>query len=274
MKYTQYNGRYATIGGKYVILGGGSAPISFVNATGGTVTTDGDYKIHTFLTSGIFTVISGGDVSVLVVGGGSGSNGARYGLVGGGGGGQVIEKTVNVGVGDIDVSIGAGGAGGARVNPGDWGKAGGKSYFGNYVDASGGQTGPVNSYMCGLASGSGYVGGQQSPANVNSGGGGGAGEAGTDGIYEGLISTGGNGGDGVFSQITGQYYGGGGGGTGQSSTSPRGEGGLGGGGWSSNSGAPASAIPNTGGGGARTTGGYGAGEAGAAGIVVIKYKYK
>ena len=191
---------------KIETAGGGGG--SFVSATGGTISYDGDYKIHTFLSSGTFTVLAGGDVSVLVVGGGSGSNGVRYGYCGGGGGGEVIETTVNVSVEAIDISVGNGGAGGARVNPGDWGKAGGKSYFGNYVDASGGQGGPniYNNYQCGLASGSGYNGGSAA-ANVQSGGGGGASEVGEDGVYP--PGTAGCGGDGVLSQITGEYYGGG-----------------------------------------------------------------
>ena len=56
---------------------------AFVAATGGTVTTDGDYKIHTFTTSGTFTVTSGGDVSALVVGGGGGGGRISGGIMGG-----------------------------------------------------------------------------------------------------------------------------------------------------------------------------------------------
>ena len=39
-------------------------------ATGGTITTSGDYTIHTFTSSGIFTPIRGNIVDYLVVGGG------------------------------------------------------------------------------------------------------------------------------------------------------------------------------------------------------------
>lgn len=38
----------------------------FISATGGTITTDGDYKVHTFTSSGTFTVTSGsGNVGML-----------------------------------------------------------------------------------------------------------------------------------------------------------------------------------------------------------------
>lgn len=44
-----------------------------ISATGGTVTTSGGYKIHTFTdVSDTFTVISGGEVEYLVVAGGGG----------------------------------------------------------------------------------------------------------------------------------------------------------------------------------------------------------
>ena len=49
----------------------------FIVATGGTVTTDGDYKIHTFTSDGSFEVTQLGDdpndtVELLVVAGGGG----------------------------------------------------------------------------------------------------------------------------------------------------------------------------------------------------------
>ncbi len=62
----------------------------FVSATGGTITTSGDFKIHTFTGPGTFTVTNGGTssgsntVEYLVVAGG-GAGGSR--AAGGGGGG-------------------------------------------------------------------------------------------------------------------------------------------------------------------------------------------
>src|SRR3990167_1319158 len=59
------------------------AGAAFIVATGGTITTDGNYKVHTFTGSGTFEVTSGsGNVWYLVVAGGAGG-----GYWDGGGGG-------------------------------------------------------------------------------------------------------------------------------------------------------------------------------------------
>src|SRR3990167_5234188 len=59
------------------------AAASFITATGGTITTDGDYKVHTFTASGTFEVTSNsGNVWYLAVAGGGGG-----GPISGGGGG-------------------------------------------------------------------------------------------------------------------------------------------------------------------------------------------
>jgi hypothetical protein len=70
---------------------------NFVTATGGTITTSGDYKIHTFTGPGTFTVTSAGNplgsttVDYLVVAGGGGGTNSNAcsgkGLAGGGAGG-------------------------------------------------------------------------------------------------------------------------------------------------------------------------------------------
>ena len=53
-------------------------------ATGGTITTNGLYKIHTFTSSGTFNVTTGGQMDALIVaGGGGGGYVASY--YGGGG---------------------------------------------------------------------------------------------------------------------------------------------------------------------------------------------
>jgi len=66
---------------------------AFINATGGTITTSGNYKIHTFTGPGTFTVCTAAScasqniVSYMVVGGGgSGGRGGAGGDGGGGGG--------------------------------------------------------------------------------------------------------------------------------------------------------------------------------------------
>src|SRR6056300_800442 len=65
--------------------------IRYVTATGGTITTSGDFKVHTFTGDGCFVVSCGGNpagsssVDYLVVAGGGGAHGDAGG--GGGGGG-------------------------------------------------------------------------------------------------------------------------------------------------------------------------------------------
>jgi len=76
------------------MLVGAKQPVSFITATGGTITTSGNYKIHTFTGNGTFTVTAVGAGSVdsdkveyvVVAGGGSGGNGTGGGGGGGAGG--------------------------------------------------------------------------------------------------------------------------------------------------------------------------------------------
>ncbi len=50
----------------------GAAGSGGFSATGGTITTSGDYTIHTFTSSGDFVVSGSGEVEYLVVAGGGG----------------------------------------------------------------------------------------------------------------------------------------------------------------------------------------------------------
>ena len=68
----------------------GQSNAQFVTATGGTIATSGDYKIHTFNSSGTFSVSQAGNAAgsttveyQIVAGGGSGGSG--YGGAGGAG---------------------------------------------------------------------------------------------------------------------------------------------------------------------------------------------
>ena len=56
-------------------------------ATGGSVTTDGDYKVHTFNSGATFTVTTLGhaEIEYLVLAGGGGGSSGYYGGAGGGG---------------------------------------------------------------------------------------------------------------------------------------------------------------------------------------------
>lgn len=249
-------------------------------ATGGVITYDGDYTIHTFTTSGTFTVTAEGDVEYLVVGGGGAG---AWGATGGGGAGGYRTATGHaVTVQGYSITIGAGGVG-CTSNCAQGG-AGGDSIFDTITSLGGaGGAGNTNGLTGGSGGGAsqgfgtsagagtggqGFAGGAVS--GFFSGGGGGATEIGsTDGSGEG--------GDGLASSISGAsvtYAGGGGGGVYDSVGSPIGGDGGGGDGGSNSFGNPTAGTANTGGGGG---GGYynGAtnsnGADGGSGIVIIKY---
>ena len=87
---------------------GGLARIG-ANSTGGTITTAGGYRIHTFTTVGTstFTADNAGQVEVFLIGGG-GSGGDTY-AGGGGAGGAVYATSFSVAAGSSSVVVGAGG---------------------------------------------------------------------------------------------------------------------------------------------------------------------
>ena len=166
----------------------GSPFTSFTEATGGTVTTSGDYKIHTFTGDGNFVVSSvgnscGGKVSYLVVAGGGGAGRDRGGGAGAGGfrEGKVssdpyTDSPLDAGDGltvtatTFPITVGGGGAGGPTASPpgvSGRGATGSNSIFSTITSAGGGSSGPGDS---------------PGPARVGgaggSGGGGGAGNCG------------------------------------------------------------------------------------------------
>ena len=112
----------------YQVLGFGSSANAgnpFMEATGGTITTVGDFKVHTFNSSATFTVVNEGDtgtVDFLVIAGGGGGGGSHLGGGGAGGyrnsfnsetsgGGGSSESALAVSVQAYNITIGAGGAG-------------------------------------------------------------------------------------------------------------------------------------------------------------------
>ena len=91
---------YQTLG--FGAGGAGGTPYKVVDevASDGSVTTDGDFKIHTFTSSGDFVVTSPGltdnTIQYLMVGGGGlGGGGATSNAVSGGGGGAVSGSRKN-----------------------------------------------------------------------------------------------------------------------------------------------------------------------------------
>ena len=81
-------------------------------ATGGTITHDGMYTIHTFTSNGTFTPSLSMSVSALVVGGGGGGGSLNYNASGGGGGGGVVYDSAHpVTAQAYSIVVGAGGVG-------------------------------------------------------------------------------------------------------------------------------------------------------------------
>ena len=284
----------------------------FVQATGGTITTCGDFKIHTFTGPGTFTVSCAGtpagstSVEYLVVaGGGGGANASPTGSGNGGGGAGGFRQNypspafagLPVTATAYPITVGAGGAGLGAVPCYTNGNNGNNSVFSTITSTGGGGGGggTVTANSGGSGGGGGYGGGPgagntppTSPSQGNPGGNSvppssspyaasGGGGAGASGSRFPSSSVGGAGGNGTATSISGSsvtYAGGGGGGGGRNSTpGTGGAGGSGGGGAGSpGTGNAVSGTPNTGGGGGGS-GGCNSG-AGGSGIVVIRYKYQ
>ena len=109
----------------------GAVDATFIAASGGTETTSGDYKIHTFNSNGTFTVNS--------VGNSAGSNTVEYLVVAGGGGGAGGYRTAasfSVSAQGYSITVGGGGSGtNTRNTPGSTGS---NSVFSNITSAGGG----------------------------------------------------------------------------------------------------------------------------------------
>jgi hypothetical protein len=260
--------------------------------TGGTISTSGGYKIHTFTSSGIFTMTNIGQVDYLVVAGGGGGG---AGVAGGGGAGGFLTGNISLGPGAYTVTVGGGGVGGIHSNthrgtsgdnssietratlivangggagassqqggPGlgalSGGSGGGGSYYADSPNIKSGNSG---------TSGQGNNGGNANSVQ-NGAGGGGAGSAGSN-----AGSSGGNGGIGLQSSISGTntYYAGGGGGGSNTTAGTGGAGGGGNGGVSGNNGVDGTdGLGGGGGGGWNYSGGNGG--SGGDGIVIIRY---
>ena len=275
-----------------------------IAASGGTESTSGDYKIHTFTGPGTFTVTAGngplGVADYLVIGGGGGSSGSGTG--GGGAGGYrfssgtasgcytagpapLAATALSITPGSYGVTVGGGGpgatngsnsifstitsAGGGNGNGGDGGSGGGATDTGNFGS---GNTPAVNPSQ-------GNNGGDASAGNNRGGGGGGASAVGGNSTP----GTAGAGAAGLTSCITASPVtrgGGGGGGAHFPGYNP-GPGGSGGGGDGGSFGTPGSGQNGDankgaggGGGGGRTGQAAGGPSNGGSGLVVIRYKYQ
>jgi len=275
-------------------------------AEGGTESTYSGYKVHTFTSSGTFTVTgAAGNVDILIVAAGGGTGATQYHNGGAGGGAVLVGTNVNVSPGQYNVVVGAGGAGGTvQGDTTDNGQNGGNSSFDTAVALGGGAGGtyqntPGNDGGCGgggagngnLAStrnghtiqgavtGYTHYGNDGGDGNLTAynvadwaaGGGGGAGARGQDAQQSN--AKGGDGGAGIQNNFrTGSniYYAGGGGG---SSAANVGSGGAGGGGNGATDHTGTNGGVNTGGGGGglERNGTQTNGTNGGSGIVVVRY---
>ena len=262
---------------------------AFVAASGGTVTTDGDFKVHRFTGPGTFTVSDAGNSAgsntvmwTIQAGGGGGGSGSTpvsaqaYPItVGGGGSGAppgMGRGTAGSGSSAFGFSSAGGGGGGDR-DTGQNGGSGGSGGGGGGSDGGGGQPGgggnnPPVSPPQGNSGGNGRGGGGGSAG----GGGGGANQGGSPSPSSGV---GGPGGNGKSNSITGSSVtlgGGGGAGSHMGGTS----GGSGGGGTGVGpGGGVGSGSGNTGGGGGGAGGmGNRGGGSGGSGVVVIRYRFQ
>jgi hypothetical protein len=285
---------------------------TFISASGGTETTSGNFKIHTFTSSGTFTVSSASnqapfnDVSYMVVAGGGGSGGG-----GGGAGGfrenkgsedsytaSPLEGSSNITVTAqaYPITVGAGGAAKAGSPYPSPGNDGTNSVFSTITSAGGGGSGGYETPGNNGGSGAGgSSGGTQTGGNGNTppvsppqgnNGGSTSGSGGADAGGGGASAVGGNmssppyqagaGGAGVTTEITASpvaYSGGGGGASDQPGLA--GAGGTGGGGTGKSPNQPGEdGTANTGGGAGGATRASGSGKTGGSGIVVIRYKFQ
>ena len=248
---------------------------SFIAATGGTVTTSGDFKIHTFTGDGCFVVSSAGSgsgpstVSYMVIAGGGGAGSVRGG--GGGAGGfregrdispsytaspLVAPTGLTITATTFPVTVGAGGAG-TDAQP-QKGSSGSNSIFSTITSAGGGGGGsglPTSQPVAiGIAGGSG--GGGAGSAD-HGGGTGGAGNTPPVSPPQGNAG-------GVGSTSSTVEGAGGGGGAGAAGANGSGSaGGNGGNGVSTDINASSVTRAGGGGGGAQGTGGTGGSGGGA-----------
>tara|TARA_Y100001973_G_scaffold73398_1_gene107130 strand:+ start:1493 stop:2767 length:1275 start_codon:yes stop_codon:yes gene_type:complete len=269
---------------------------AFITASGGTITTSGNFKIHTFTSPGTFCVsaVSGtaaeNTVGYMVVAGGGGGGAVRGG--GGGGGGfregrnvpvdnftasplvaNAPTNAITVTATGFPITVGAGGA--LSTSPTD----GANSVFSSITATGGGNGGTQEgSKHAGGCGGSGGGGGGDPSGSTNSGlgntppvspaqgtngavgnvrtGGGGGGATAAGSAASGPAGNGGAGGAGATTSITGSPVAYGGGGGGGSQSGTKGSGGAGGGGDGGDAPAPACAAEN----GTANTGGGGGGQ--------------
>ena len=264
--------------------------------TGGTITSTGNYRVHTFTSASTnFVVPSGFSATaeyVIVAGGGSGGNNkaGSYENGGGGGAGGMISGNTSISAQTYTIQVGAGGAipsGNGQTVGGNSSAlgvtatgGGGGSTRDDQSNLNGGSGGGAVNWSPNTTRGTGIAGqgnnggtaGQYGNTNGGSAGGGGKGAVGGS-ISVNNSSTGANGGAGGSTSIRGgsaETFAGGGAGSG--GTAGSGGSGGGGAGGSSGSNNGSNGGTNTGGGGGGNYADNGNAGNGGSGIVIIRYK--
>lgn len=178
-----------------------SAGGGFIDATGGTITTDGDFRIHTFTSTGTFEVLSAPDgqtLDILVQGGGSSGWAFNNDGDGGAGGTANLHTGVTPTAGSSTITIGAGGSG-FETGANNTGNAGNSSSGLGFTSTGGTTDGTNSNYIK-----------PGSPTEAD------AGRGGAGSGANGILSIGGNG----VNFITGTLYGGGGSGGRRNNNTP------------------------------------------------------
>jgi len=280
----------ATKGWLAVEEGTGFVGETFIEATGGTATESGNFKIHTFTGPGTFTVSALSDSSpnnvvdyLVVGGGGSGGFGVRNYQSGGGGGAGGYRESPGTATGCYSVSprgaspavalpvsvqgypiaVGAGGA--TSTEPANSTQSGSSSSFSTITSAGGGGGGIYPANGIGVAGASGGGGGSRNTPSPGSHTVGGAGN--TPSVTPAQGTDGGDGNATAYGSGNPHNGGGGGGATvaGTDATGPQsGPGGTGG--TSSINGTPTQRSGGGGGGSQKDTVGAATGGGGAGGL--------
>ena len=176
------------------------------NAIGGIITSYVDsgntYRVHTFLTSGIFDLLATVSADVFMIGGGGGGGGGNGG--GGGAGGVLYRTGYTLAIGEYPIVIGGGGQGSHGSNA-------------NTLAFNGSDTTAFTVLALGCGAGGGGVNGTVSESKGANGGSGGGTTHGADGgggsvqeAFSGWTSYGYNGGNGHVSDSEAGGAGGGG----------------------------------------------------------------
>lgn len=278
-----------------------SAGFLQASCSGCAFTTDGNFKVATFTTSGSITFsagpATGATFDTLAVGGGAAGGGSGNNNGGGGAGDYIYTTSQSAALQTYTVTVGTGGAGingNATPNSGTSSSITGSGYTtitaigggGGGVNAAGGFSG-ASGGGAGGGSGSSQTGGSATGINGHAGGNythdsnnlfpaaGGGGCGSTGGSVASSGSTGGAGGTGCSNSITGSstfYAAGGGGAVNSGGTGGAGGSSIGGAGSASGNGGTGTANTGSGGGGAMN-GGH-TGGSGTDGVVIFRYQFQ